>query len=191
MTARTGAMKNIVTILGSNSQHSINGKLLETVLSLLPNEWLLSRYSLVSLWLPLYGIDREQSDGFPAEVVQLGEKLSVADGLVIASPEHNGSIPAALKNLIDWLSRAVGKKFLGNTDVLLLSTSPGPNGGATNLQHLAKLIPFWGGKVVSQFSLGSFHKTFDLENGVIRDVDAKSAAELALRTFVDAVLEAS
>lgn len=61
--------------------------------------------------------------------------LEKTDGLVIASPEYNWSFPAALKNLIDWISCLRPNPFAGKS-ALLLSASPSRRGGAHGLAQL-------------------------------------------------------
>ena len=93
---------------------------------------------------------------------------------MIAVPEHNGFMPAFLKNVIDWLSRLSTTEtgFFGthNIPVLLLSTSPGANGGATSLQTLHSLMPWWGAEVKATFSLGCFG-THYIEGQFTSDTD--------------------
>ena len=72
-------------------------------------------------------------------------------------------MPAVFKNLIDWVSRLgdhLNPMFASNKPVLLLSTSPGPNGGATNIQTLTQLMPWWGADVRGSYSLSSFYENF-------------------------------
>ena len=70
-------------------------------------------------------------------------------------------MPAYLKNIIDWLSRLVPAQspFFGESakPILLMSTSPGATGGASNLKALTGLMPWWGGDVKGTYSLGSFY----------------------------------
>ena len=56
--------------------------------------------------IPMYNWDDEQHAGFPTPVVALREQVARADGLLFATPEYNWSVSGALKNAIDWLSRA-------------------------------------------------------------------------------------
>ena len=99
---------------------------------------------------------------------------------MIASPEYNGSIPAAFKNVIDWISR-VNMKFLGDKPVLLLSTSPGKNGGATNLAQMAKLLPWWGAQLVENQSFGNFNEIYDSESNKVIGDAAIQLQELAAK----------
>lgn len=56
--------------------------------------------------LPLFDEDLEASSGMPQNAQKLKELFLAHDGLIIASPEYNSGITAALKNAIDWVSRA-------------------------------------------------------------------------------------
>src|SRR5688572_10417374 len=58
--------------------------------------------------IPLYDGDLEASDGVPAPARQFRELLLASRGFLIASPEHNGSVSAVLKNMLDWCSRPIG-----------------------------------------------------------------------------------
>lgn len=146
----------ILAIAGSNSENSINRQLVAHAAGL-------SRYEATVLDLtgfddvPIYSPARQQRDGFPAEIQELFALIQAHDGILLASPEYNGSMPAVLKNVIDWLSR-IEMKFLGNKPVLAMATSPGPNGGGTNLKNLLSLLPWWGAQLTGSYSLGKFYE---------------------------------
>lgn len=65
----------------------------------------------------------------------LSEQLRAHDGILLATPEYNWSIPGGLKNLIDWLS-VDPRMPLTNKTALLMCASPSSRGGVTGLQHL-------------------------------------------------------
>ena len=69
------------------------------------------------------GIDLELESGIPANMVALKETLKQADGFIVATPEHNGSMSAVLKNTIDWLSR-IEQKVFDDKPTIFMSTSP-------------------------------------------------------------------
>lgn len=148
-------MKKLIAFSGSNSSKSINQQLINIVAGY-TKQAEVEVLSLKDYTAPIYGIDEEEENGIPEGIMRLKSKIDNADGLIISSPEHNGSIPSVLKNTVDWLSRA-GEKIFGNKSMLLLSTSPGPRGGLTNLEHLTKLAPWWGANLVSTHSIGSFY----------------------------------
>ena len=89
-------------IAGSLRRGSFNAALLREARALAPAA---TRMEIVDLApLPLYNRDLED-DGLPAPVEELRQALAAADGLVVATPEYNYSIPGVLKNAIDWASR--------------------------------------------------------------------------------------
>ncbi len=112
--------------------------------------------------MPIYSSELEQSEGFPDTVIQIKTLFENHDAFVIAVPEHNGSMPAAFKNFIDWLSRVIepGRSMFDDKPVLLMSTSPGPKGGATNIQNLTNIMPYWGADIRGSYSLGSFYNNY-------------------------------
>ena len=89
-------------IAGSLRRGSFNAALLREAQDLAPSD---TRINIVDLApLPLYNRDLED-DGIPPPVAEFRQALAAADGLVVATPEYNYSIPGVLKNAIDWASR--------------------------------------------------------------------------------------
>src|ERR1022692_1776426 len=86
--------------------------------------------------MPLYDGDLEAAQGMPAGAKALKDLVRGQDGLVIASPEYNGSFSALLKNAIDWISRPeTGERRLAafhGKAAALLSASPGPGDALSN-----------------------------------------------------------
>jgi chromate reductase, NAD(P)H dehydrogenase (quinone) len=77
--------------------------------------------------IPLYDGDLEAAEGIPEPVVGLKEAIAAADGLLLATPEYNSSIPGVFKNAIDWLSRPPADihRIFGGKAVALIGASPG------------------------------------------------------------------
>ncbi|MES2709673.1 MAG: NADPH-dependent FMN reductase [Verrucomicrobiota bacterium] len=78
--------------------------------------------------IPLYDGDVEEKDGIPAAVTELGRLIAETDGLIIASPEYNNSLPGPLKNAIDWLSRIDddgAKPVFAGKPVAVIGATPG------------------------------------------------------------------
>ncbi|MFZ3184063.1 MAG: NADPH-dependent FMN reductase [Pseudomonas sp.] len=88
--------------------------------------------------LPFYCQDIE-GEQRPAQVLQLLEQVSWADALIICTPEYNHSIPAVLKNAIDWASRPAFKSPLKDKPVTFITQANSPVGGARAQAHL-KLV---------------------------------------------------
>lgn len=154
-------MKKIMMLLASNSKESINRKLLDVVSRKVNNQQI-NYLSMSDFNLPVYSSEIESNDGIPTLIQQAKTLFAEHDAFIIASPEHNGAMPAVFKNFIDWLSRAIdqGETIFANKPVLLLSTSPGPRGGATNLQNLVNIMPYWGAKIDNSYSIGSYYDNY-------------------------------
>jgi NAD(P)H-dependent FMN reductase len=170
-------MLNVLVLVGSNNPTSINRELAAYAASLMTAQVTLMDMQAFDD-IPVYSPRRQQVEDFPPAIQDLFALIQRQDALLIASPEYNGTIPAAFKNVIDWLSR-IQMAFLGQKPTLMLSTSPGANGGATNLEHMAGLAPRWGAQVTGTYSLGKFHDHFD--------ANAKKLAEPEYQRLLDQV----
>jgi len=84
---------------------------------------------------PIYNADDQAATGVPADVAAWCDAIRKADGVIIVSPEYNWSIPAGLKNAIDWASREKEVCFK-DKPVALQSASAGQVGGARMQYHL-------------------------------------------------------
>ena len=150
-------MKKILAFAGSNHSKSINYQLVNHTASLV--EGAAVEVLDIRDWdVAMYSIDMDP-DQTPEKITELIELIGNHDGFIIASPEHNGGMPAFLKNIMDWLSRRGNKVFSGKP-VFLISTSPGGKGGANNLNTMAHVLPYQGANVVTSFSLPSFYDNF-------------------------------
>src|SRR6266480_376931 len=94
--------------------------------------------------MPIYNLDDHERDGFDEKALAFQGLLVQHDGFLIASPEYNGSLPAALKNAIDWASRPSDKNprsavFSGKF-AAMMSSSPGSLGGVRSLSHLRSVL---------------------------------------------------
>ncbi len=100
---------------------------------------------LRDLALPLFDEDLEAATGLPEGAAKLKALMRDSDGLIIASPEYNSSVTAALKNALDWASRAEAKDepplaaFRGKV-AALCSASPGALGGLRGLVTLRSIL---------------------------------------------------
>jgi chromate reductase len=94
---------NILGISGSLRKASWNTAALRAVAEMLPDGVTLDIAEIGDL--PLINQDLEQDGKYPAPVERFRSKILAADALLFATPEYNASIPAPLKNAIDWASR--------------------------------------------------------------------------------------
>jgi NAD(P)H-dependent FMN reductase len=98
--------------------------------------------------LPLYNEDLDTDPALPS-VAALRAQVAAADAVLIVSPAHNGSISAALKNAIDWLSRPRGTCALHGKPTALLVAGYSPTGAEAHLEQIlratgAKVLPTTG-----------------------------------------------
>jgi len=132
--------------------------------------------------VPLYNGDLETAEGIPAGAEELKRRLITSDAFVIASPEYNGSMPGAIKNLIDWVSRFRPQPFDGH-HALLVSASPALAGGNRGLWALRVPLEHLGARVYpDMFSLSMAHKAFDGEE--IADAGLRSRFENTVQSFL-------
>ena len=103
--------------------------------------------------LPLLAGDLEAENGPPENAFKLQEIIAAHAGLIIASPEHNHSISALLKNTLDWVSRTPrvrgANPFAGKV-AGILGTSPGGLGALQGLDHLERVLATVGCLVLPQ-----------------------------------------
>lgn len=118
-------MTRIVAVSGSLRRGSFNTALLHHAAELAPEDVTLEVVTLHGI--PLYDGDVEANEGIPEAVTALKERISAADGLLIASPEYNNGVPGVLKNAIDWLSRPPADipRVLRDRPVAVLGATPG------------------------------------------------------------------
>src|SRR5689334_22371781 len=95
-------MSTVIALSGSLRKGSYNSALLRLAASMAPADCQIEIASIREI--PLYDGDVD-AQGQPPAVVALKEKIAAADGLLLATPEYNHSLPGVLKNAIDWLSR--------------------------------------------------------------------------------------
>lgn len=151
-------MKQILGFSGSMSHESINHQLLSYASSL-AIETEVNVIRLYDFEAPIYRKELEKEHGIPDPIKNLRALFDEADAFIISTPEYNSSLPAGLKNTLDWLSRMEGKIFQ-DKPVLLMAASPGGRGGQSVLGHLSVVMPFWGAKLIGSFSLPKFGEHF-------------------------------
>jgi chromate reductase len=134
--------------------------------------------------MPLYDADLQAASGIPRGAEEMARRIVAADGLLIASPEYNYSLPGTLKNAIDWVSRIKPVPFRGKTG-FLLAASTSLAGGIRGLWQLR--IPLEGlGTILypDMFALAQAHLAFG-EDGRLRDPQAAERLRRMLEGYLD------
>jgi chromate reductase, NAD(P)H dehydrogenase (quinone) len=133
--------------------------------------------------VPLFDGDVLAASGVPPGALELARRVAGADGVMIASPEYNFSLPGTIKNLIDWLSRIKPVPVRGKT-AMLLSASNGQVGGIRGLWQLR--IPLEGlGMIVSpdMYTLPWADKAFD-DDGRLKEPERQARLEEMIASYV-------
>jgi chromate reductase len=125
-------------IIGSLSKSSINRLLARALMRVAPPELEFSEIAIKDL--PFYSTDYESN--YPQAVHEFKEALSKVDAVLFVTPEYNRSIPAALKNAVDWASRPRGQNSLAHKPSGVIGASTGAIGTAVAQQHLRGMLAF-------------------------------------------------
>ena len=176
-------MKKILAFAGSNSSRSINAKLINTITSELSGVEI-TTISLTDYPLPIYSEDLEQDVGFPDELSRLLEVIKGHDGLIISVNEHNGSISAFFKNVLDWLSR-IEYKFLAGKKVLLFSASPGRRGALSALEYTKGVLPRYDAEIVDSMTFPSFRENYSIEDQKVSNPEMAETIQQKIATLLD------
>ena len=162
-------MTTIIGLSGSLRAASYNTALLRAAAGLMPAGTALDVRTIHGI--PLYNADDEKEQGAPAAVRELKDLIAAADGLLLATPEYNNSIPGVFKNAIDWLSTPDedAERVFGGKPVALIGASP--SGFGTVLSQTAWLQvlralgtrPWFG----DQLRVSHAGKQFDAERRIV------------------------
>ncbi|WP_306117476.1 MULTISPECIES: NAD(P)H-dependent oxidoreductase [unclassified Roseitalea] len=136
--------------------------------------------------LPIVDEDLKSQKGVPDNAVRLARLLAGHDGLFIASPEYNSSIPPLLKNTIDWVSLVPRdiKPFAGLT-VALGAASNGALGGIRGLYHLRSVLMNVGALVISeQVSISRAASAYG-EDGMPTDERQRTMLDRTCRSLLE------
>jgi chromate reductase len=129
-------MPNVAVINGSLRQASINGKLARALAGLAAPRLTLSLLRIDDL--PLFNQDMESD--LPAAVGRVKTEISAADAILFITPEHNRSMSAAMKNVIDWGTRPYGTSVWLDKPGATIGTSQGAVGTAAAQSHLRSVL---------------------------------------------------
>lgn len=111
---------------------------------------------------PIFDEDVER-EHFPESINLISGQILAADGVVICSPEYNGSISSPLKSVIDWTSRTKPNCWEAKP-VLMLGASPGAFGAVRGLWHGRQPLEKLNAYVYPEmFELGKAHEAFEAD----------------------------
>ena len=142
----------ILALVGSLRAGSHNRQLAEAAVKLAPESAEVVLFEGLAD-VPFYNEDIDVEGSVPAAAAKLREAAQAADAFLLFSPEYNGTIPAVLKNAIDWLSRPYGAGAFGGKPVAVVGTAFGQYGGVWAQDETRKAVGIAGGKVIEDIKL--------------------------------------
>ena len=141
----------ILTLVGSLRSNSDNRHLAEAAVKLAPSGIAVEIFESLAD-VPLYNEDIDQP-GAVAAADRLRAEVQSADALLLVTPEYNGTMSAALKNAIDWISRPFGMGVITGKPVAVIGTSHGQYGGVWAHEDARKSARIAGANVLDDLKL--------------------------------------
>ncbi|MCW4465244.1 NAD(P)H-dependent oxidoreductase [Glutamicibacter sp. MNS18] len=163
----------VLTLVGSLRNGSTNRQLAEATVENAPEGVEISVYAGLEN-IPFYNEDNDVEGQVPEAAAQLRAAVADADALLLVSPEYNGTMPAVLKNAIDWLSRPFGASVTKDLPAAVIGTAFGQYGGVWAQDEARKALGIAGAKVIEEIKIA-------IPNSVVRfaETHPKDDAEVA------------
>ena len=160
-----------VAIVGSNADQSYNRMLLQFMQRHFKIKCEIELLEIKDV--PMFNQDEDQSDCFA--IRYLNNKITRADGVIIATPEHNHTITPALKSTLEWLSFKLHP--LENKPVMIVGASYYDQGTSRAQVHLRKILEAPGVNAYTlpgnEFLLGKAKEAFDLNGNISNEGTVK------------------
>jgi NAD(P)H-dependent FMN reductase len=180
----------VLALVGSLRAASINRQIAELAAAVAPDGVTVTVFEGLGE-LPFYNEEIDDAvnaevQHAPAPVVALRAAAADADAALVVTPEYNGSIPAVVKNAIDWLSRPFGNGGLKDKPLAVIGGSMGQFGGVWAHDETRKSFGIAGARVVDAIKLSVPFRTLDGKapaddaelSANVRDVVGKLASEV-------------
>lgn len=159
--------RDVAVFVGSLRKDSINRKVANALVALAPAPLELTIVEIGHL--PIYNQDADANP--PAEWTAFRKRVKAADAVLFVTPEHNRSVPAAMKNALDVASRPYGQNAWNGKPGAVVSASPGAIGGFGANHHLRQSLVFLNVPAMQQPEayLGHADKLFDADGKLASD----------------------
>jgi chromate reductase, NAD(P)H dehydrogenase (quinone) len=164
-------------VVGSNRRESINRRLAQALAKLGAGAFDANFIAIDEL--PMYNQDTENP--VPPQVARFKAAVEGADALLFVTPEHSRSIPAVLKNAIDWGSRPWGKSSWPGKPAAITGTSGGAISTGIVQQHLRAVLGNLGLQVIGGEAYIQFKPELVDAQGNVTD----EAVRTFLKNFID------
>lgn len=175
----------ILVLVGSLRSASVNRRVAELAVDVAPEGVTLTVFDGLAD-VPFYNEDIDTPGAAPASAVALRTAAAAADAALVVTPEYNGTIPAVIKNAIDWLSRPFGDGALKDKPLAVIGASAGRYGGVWAHDEIRKSAAIAGTRVIESVKLslpiplleGKSPREHAGLAADVRDVVGKLAAEV-------------
>jgi chromate reductase, NAD(P)H dehydrogenase (quinone) len=173
------AARDIAVIVGSLRKESINRKVAHALAELAPPSLKLDIVEIGQL--PLYNQDSDQDP--PKAYLDFRARVRAADAVLFVTPEHNRSVPAALKNANDVGSRPHGGSVWNGKPAAVISASPSAMGGFGANHHVLQSLVWLNVPAMPQPEayVGGADKLFDASGKLVN-----YASQKFLQNFIEA-----
>jgi chromate reductase len=169
---------SLLAIVGSLRVGSVNAATARATAAASPDGVSMTVHDVSDV--PLYNGDDEDV-GPPPSVLALHAAVDAHDGVVLFTPEYNGSFPAVTKNVIDWLSRP--PKAWDGVPFTLVATSPGPRAGLSVREHFSAIMTRQPVRLFETHGIGSYGDK--LADGELTDAETLAALVEFVSRFAD------
>ncbi len=171
---------SIAVLVGSLRADSVNRKLAELLAAQAPAG---VRVDIIDGLgqIPFYNEDVDHPDTVPAPAALLRQRVGGADRVLAVTPEYNGTMPAVLKNAIDWLSRPYGAGAMVGKPFGVVGATPTPYGGKWAHEDAARSARIAGAQVVEDVTVSQSA----IEVDVLTDPDVLARLTNAVKLLAE------
>jgi len=179
----------VLALVGSLRAASVNRQIAELAAEVAPDGVTVTVFEGLGE-LPFYNEEIDPAVGAkveePAPVAALRAAAADADAALVVTPEYNGSVPAVVKNAVDWLSRPFGSGALKGKPLAVVGGALGQYGGVWAHDDARKSFGIAGARVVEALKLSVPFQTLEGKAPAehaelvanVRDIVGKLVAEV-------------
>jgi len=150
----------ILVLVGSLRAGSTNRALADAAIAHLPTEVTGTVFARLAD-LPHYSEDLDHDEHLPEVARDLREAVAQSDAVLMVTPEYNGSLPSAVKNAVDWVSRPRGAATIAGKPAAVIAASPSPRGAQWAREDGVKVLRVAGAAVIEDtVGVGSSFQAF-------------------------------
>ena len=175
--------KKIGIIVGSIRKDAYTKKLADFLIANTPSGYQLEKIEIANL--PLYNQDYDEANE-PENYSVFRNKVIGMTGIIFITPEHNRSVPAALKNALDVGSRPYGKSVWNNKPAMVISSSVSGISGFGANHHLRQTLTFLNMPAMQQpeIYLANVQDYFNEKGELVKEESAKFLLD-GLKSYID------